>query len=390
MATIKFTNFARTTLAIGAASGATSLTLASGTGSRFPTLGVDEYFYMTLENASLVREIVKVTARAGDLLTIVRAQDNTTAQTWNAGDVASLRFNAAAISDSVTNKVSYTVPVGSAILPKGTTAERDGSPATGYLRYNETTGQFEGYGVAGWGSIGGGAVANGTLLETGHTISSNYTLSTGTSAVNVGGVSVATGQALTVPTGEAVVSISTAGIPAANNVTPITTGNQIIYGDKTFAGRLVMTGGVSWNASATPSMVRVNTANGYGSTNTVIRRFTNVVTNQGTDITYADSATLGATFTINVAGVYGITFCDSFATAAWGGASLNSIQLTTSIATITSADVLCYAYEGGGVGQGIGCATTVYIPAGSVVRAHTSGAAYQAGIPSLFTITRVA
>jgi hypothetical protein len=46
------------------------------------------------------------------------------------------------------------------------------------------------------------------------------------------------------------------------------------------------------------SMVRLNTANGYGSTNTAIRRFTNVVTNQGTDITYADSATLGTTFTI--------------------------------------------------------------------------------------------
>lgn len=101
MANIKFTNFARSTLSIGAASGATSLTLAAGTGLRFPSLGAGEYFYLTLENSSLVREIVKVTARATDVLTVVRAQDNTTAQTWNAGDVAALRLNAAAIEEAV-------------------------------------------------------------------------------------------------------------------------------------------------------------------------------------------------------------------------------------------------------------------------------------------------
>jgi hypothetical protein len=101
MANIKFTNFARSTLAIGAASGATSMTVASGTGVKFPTLGAGEYFYATLENAGLVREIVKVTARTTDVMTVVRAQDNTTAQTWNAGDVFSLRFNAAAITEAV-------------------------------------------------------------------------------------------------------------------------------------------------------------------------------------------------------------------------------------------------------------------------------------------------
>lgn len=102
MANIKFTNFARSTLSVGAASGAVSLTLASGTGSRFPALGAGEYFYLTLENASLVREIVKVTARVGDVLTVVRAQDNTTAQAWNAGDTASLRLNARAIEEAIT------------------------------------------------------------------------------------------------------------------------------------------------------------------------------------------------------------------------------------------------------------------------------------------------
>ena len=40
----------------------------------------------------------------------------------------------------------------------------------------------------------------------------------------------------------------------------------------------------------TPSMVRLNTSNGYGSTNVKIRRFTNIITTQGSDITYVDSA----------------------------------------------------------------------------------------------------
>ena len=65
-------------------------------------------------------------------------------------------------------------------------------------------------------------------------------------------------------------------------------------------------GNVQLTKTASQSMVRLNTSNGYGSTNTVIKRYTNVVTNQGVDITYADSATLGASFTINTAGVYAI------------------------------------------------------------------------------------
>lgn len=390
MANIQITNFARATLAVGAAPGATALTLAAGKGALFPTLTGAQYFYLTLENSSLVREIVKVTARSGDNLTVVRGQDNTTALTWNAGDVAALRLNAAAIYESILNVVPATSSVGSAVLPKGATGDRDGTPETGYLRYNETTGQFEGYGVAGWGSIGGGAVANGTLLETGHTISSNYTLSTGTSAVNVGGVSVATGQALTVPTGEAVVSISTVGTPAANDVTPITTGTQIIYGNKTFAGAVTLTGTVAWTGQATPSMVRLNTANGYGSTNTKIRRFSGVVTNQGTDITYADSATLGASFTINTAGVYALTYSDQYSVASDHGISLNTTAPTANFSAVAAGEVLVGATSGS-ANWGIAASWTGFLPAGSVVRPHNQGTAAGTAVAYCqFTITRVA
>lgn len=381
---IKFTNFARGLLSVGIGTGDTTITLSTGYGALFPTLGVGDYFYATLENSTLSREIVKVTARATDTLTVVRAQDNTTAQSWNAGDSLSLRFNAAAITDSVANKVAYTTTTGSAVIPSGTTAQRDASPVASYLRYNTDTGAFEGYSATGWGSIGGGAKANETLLETKHNVTADYTLTTGASAVTVGPLSVATGKAVTIPSGEAVVAISTTPTPAANDVTPITTGAQTIYGQKTFTKFP--------NITELPSMVRLYTANGYGSSSTVIRRFSTVATNQGSDITYNASteATLGATFTINTSGVYHISYSDSFNGASWAGLSLNSTQLTTAIPSISTSDVLCFAYNAGVVGGGVCVAWSGYLPAGSVIRPHSSTVAWVAGMASQFTITRVA
>ena len=46
-----------------------------------------------------------------------------------------------------------TAATGSAVVPVGTGAQRDGSPATGYLRYNTDTGAFEGYYGAAWGDV---------------------------------------------------------------------------------------------------------------------------------------------------------------------------------------------------------------------------------------------
>jgi hypothetical protein len=139
------------------------------------------------------------------------------------------------------------------------------------------------------------------------------------------------------------------------------------------------------------SMVRLNTANGYGSTNTAIRRFTNVVTNQGTDITYADSATLGGSFTINTAGVYAISRTDQFSGVTGMGLSINSTQLAMGISFTVPATVLV-ATTNTAASYGASLPWTGYLPSGSVVRAHdsvgnVSGAntAYEQ-----FTIVRVA
>jgi hypothetical protein len=103
----QFTNFATaTTLTASLGSGATSVTLANGNGALFPALSGGQYFYGVITNsltAPTLREIVRCTARAGDICTIVRAQDNTSAYTWPAGSYFSLRLVNASIQDIINN-----------------------------------------------------------------------------------------------------------------------------------------------------------------------------------------------------------------------------------------------------------------------------------------------
>jgi len=54
-------------------------------------------------------------------------------------------------------KVEQTDSSGSALIPSGTTAQRDASPSAGMFRYNTELSKFEGY-ITDWGEIGGSAV----------------------------------------------------------------------------------------------------------------------------------------------------------------------------------------------------------------------------------------
>ena len=86
-----YANNAYSTVASTLLSTATTVSVASGTGSRFPTPvpGV-QFFRMTLTSASspnTIYEIVYVTARTGDTLTLERGQEGTTSLTWNIGDL---------------------------------------------------------------------------------------------------------------------------------------------------------------------------------------------------------------------------------------------------------------------------------------------------------------
>lgn len=136
------------------------------------------------------------------------------------------------------------------------------------------------------------------------------------------------------------------------------------------------------------SMVRLNTSNGYGSTNTRIMRFVNTVQNIGPDITYTDSGTDGASFTVNSDGVYSISYFDNFNGARFMGLSLNSSELTTNIESITLSAVLGYVLTTG-ASEPSGVSTTVYLTAGSVIRAHTDAGVAGTASRTFFTMTRV-
>lgn len=102
------------------------------------------------------------------------------------------------------------------------------------------------------------------------------------------------------------------------------------------------------NNSVGDHCVVVHTGNGHGSTNTQIRRFVTTMTNTGTSITYADSETLGATFTINDTGIYSITYMDgNDAGTAGFGLSVNSTELTTHVSGIAVANRLGYVGNSG-------------------------------------------
>lgn len=144
-------------------------------------------------------------------------------------------------------------------------------------------------------------------------------------------------------------------------------------------------------ATAVVSMVRLNTANGYGSIFSRIRRFTNVDANQGSDITYADSATNGASFTINTAGVYAISYTDNFTGASWVGISRNATLPASNISTLAIAEVVkAVTVSGANFPSEVSC--TLFLPAGTVIRPHTDAAPVgTAGANGcMFTITRVA
>jgi hypothetical protein len=118
------------------------------------------------------------------------------------GDVVATNVQDA-IAELDTEKVPRTSTTGSAKLPVGTTAQRDGSPASGMIRYNTTTSSFEGYGSA-WGAIGGGATGGGTdgwALEHDNTVTTSYTISTGKNVVSAGPLTINSGATVTVPSG---------------------------------------------------------------------------------------------------------------------------------------------------------------------------------------------
>ena len=182
MTGLVFKNNAKTTLSSGVNNSTTTIPVTDG--SVFPVAdatdpATDNFFFITLDDDTN-NEIVKVTFSSGNAgnqnLTVVRAQEGTIARAFSSGDKVELRLTAGMVDtfnlsgNDITlssNKMGFgdatpevSLDLGaktdSLHVPVGTTAQRPASPESGYLRYNSTTGKFEGYTNA-WGDLADGS-----------------------------------------------------------------------------------------------------------------------------------------------------------------------------------------------------------------------------------------
>jgi hypothetical protein len=100
-ATINWANNATSLIADsgGITAGATSVTVTTGEGDKFPAVASPHYFMITFVDVSANREIVKVTARASgsNTMTIVRGQEGTSPRAFAEGSLVDLRITAGSL-----------------------------------------------------------------------------------------------------------------------------------------------------------------------------------------------------------------------------------------------------------------------------------------------------
>ena len=104
---LKLANNAISFLSSSLGSAATSVSVRSGEGSKFPTLGAGDFFPATISKPNGQFEIVNVTARSGDVLTIERAQEGTGALDFDANALIELRLTA----KTIFSIISYNLPI---------------------------------------------------------------------------------------------------------------------------------------------------------------------------------------------------------------------------------------------------------------------------------------
>lgn len=113
----------------GISSGALSLTVTAGHGSRFPATG-NFRVKLTDQVSESLYELVICTARAGDVLTITRAAEGTTARAFNVGDPVDLVLSAAGLTNYIAENSSYLSVVSQGAVGDGTTDDTAAIQAT--------------------------------------------------------------------------------------------------------------------------------------------------------------------------------------------------------------------------------------------------------------------
>lgn len=149
-------------------------------------------------------------------------------------------------------------------------------------------------------------------------------------------------------------------------------------------------GGGHGSGGAIPlSEVWVWTGNGHGSTNNKIRRFSTQAVNIGAAITYTDSASAGASFTINQDGLYSISYSDRYLSGTTNiGISINSSSLTTSVISINPPELIATVL-GGTNASTPQLSIVKRLSAGNVIRPHTDGNPNGTGNSNQFHIIKI-
>jgi len=139
------------------------------------------------------------------------------------GDVDTGLFSAAANSVSFTLsgterwRISgdgsvYTYSSGAIQVPTGTTAARPATALTGMLRYNTTSGQFEGYSASGWSQIAGGgggtsdqpagSGGDAVFFLNDQIVTTSYTFPSGKNGMSAGTITIQTGVTVVLGSGQ--------------------------------------------------------------------------------------------------------------------------------------------------------------------------------------------
>lgn len=156
---IKLKNNATGFLATAISASDTGLVLQAGNGAAFSALSAGEYFYATLVSAGGTLEVVKVTARVGDTMTVVRAQEGSTAAGFAPGSRLEQRVTAQSVIDAVGDAaVAATIgftPTGgiSATNVQAAIAELDSEAAKSAALAASTGSSLVGFQQAGSGAV---------------------------------------------------------------------------------------------------------------------------------------------------------------------------------------------------------------------------------------------
>lgn len=328
MAKILYNNNAYSTLNGAITNVATTLIVQTGHGDRFPAVSGTDIAYITLEDASGNREIVKVTARtaASDTMTIVRAQEGTSARAWASGDVVEQRITAGELAryemlSNVEDSASKTTPADADMIPLKDSAASNILKQLTWTNLKATLKTYFDTVYAAIGAVTGSGLtmATGKLLgrstaSTGAieeiTVGTGLTLSAGSLSAS-GGITLATLQNSTSGT-----SIDFTGIPSGTK--------QI-----TVMFNLVSTSGTSG------SMIQIGDSGGVENTGyTSVRSFDD----SGASLNIAGGGTTGwdtsdpGSAANQRTGVFHLYLMDS---------STNTWQITYRIAFMNTANRIC-------------------------------------------------